>query len=443
MKKFYILLFSLFFINSYAQIVSVPDDVFEQSLIDQNIDSDGVLNDQILMSDALSVTELDVSNPGIVSPSSRIYDLTGLEAFTNLTSLKVNYHNVASINTSTLINLQVFECKSNYTLATLDFSTNTQITHLDFSSNIDLPSTLDVSNNSLLVELNFTSCGFTNIDISTLSSLEILRAGQNGLTSIDVTSNSQLNTLFIQNNVLTSLDISNNLLLDDLRFNNNNIASLNADNNTVLSYLDCSGNMLTSLEVSNNPLLTGLYINNNQLTTLDVTNLTALDVFWGQDNNIAFLDFSNSIVLRIMYAQNNALTGVNLKNGNTSNITPAGFDIRGNIGLSFACVDDMAWADANLTNKEAGTAYTTNCTLSTEDYQLNSGIRLYPNPANSILNIESKESIDTIEVYTINGRKILSSEFTNSLDVSPLSSGVYLMKLTANDKHAIKRLIIQ
>jgi len=68
---------------------------------------------------------------------------------------------------------------------------------------------------------------------------------------------------------------------------------------------------------------------------------------------------------------------------------------------------------------------------------------MYPNPTNAVVIIESKETIDFIEVFTISGRKVLSSGFIKHLNVAQLSSGVYLVKLTANDSHAVKKLIIQ
>jgi len=49
--------------STTAQITLIPDPKFEQFLIDKDIDSDGVINGQILTSDALVVTKLDIGNP--------------------------------------------------------------------------------------------------------------------------------------------------------------------------------------------------------------------------------------------------------------------------------------------------------------------------------------------------------------------------------------------
>ncbi|KXN98287.1 hypothetical protein LS48_12035 [Aequorivita aquimaris] len=55
--------------------------------------------------------------------------------------------------------------------------------------------------------------------------------------------------------------------------------------------------------------------------------------------------------------------------------------------------------------------------------------RIYPNPTNGILYIESKESISQISVYTILGQLIETNQNTNQIDLSKAESGVYLLKI--------------
>ena len=80
------ILYIFFFIavsyKATAQITYIPDPLFEQELITQNIDSDGIVNGQILTSDALAVTSLTLYYVGS-STGQYINDLTGLEDFTN------------------------------------------------------------------------------------------------------------------------------------------------------------------------------------------------------------------------------------------------------------------------------------------------------------------------------------------------------------------------
>lgn len=71
-----------------SQTTPIPDPIFEQKLIDQGIDTNG-LNGNILNSDAVGVTELFLNFSGI-------NDLTGIEAFTALTSLQCQTNNLSA-----------------------------------------------------------------------------------------------------------------------------------------------------------------------------------------------------------------------------------------------------------------------------------------------------------------------------------------------------------
>ena len=122
--KRYCLLFTilLFVFISYSQTPIIPDTNFEQALIDLEIDSDGIINGQVLTSDIDTVITLNLFN-------IFIQDLTGIEDFTALEYLDV----------------------SGSSLSVLDVSYNTQLRELYCSSSIVNPSmfftTLDVSNN--------------------------------------------------------------------------------------------------------------------------------------------------------------------------------------------------------------------------------------------------------------------------------------------------------
>ena len=69
------------------------------------------------------------------------------------------------------------------------------------------------------------------------------------------------------------------------------------------------------------------------------------------------------------------------------------------------------------------------------DYQ----VRVYPNPASSVIHIEGVESGSTIAVYDIIGRKVLQSDFTNELSVNQLSNGLYLLNITTAEGIVISK----
>ncbi|WP_412560205.1 T9SS type A sorting domain-containing protein [Winogradskyella sp. MIT101101] len=85
-------------------------------------------------------------------------------------------------------------------------------------------------------------------------------------------------------------------------------------------------------------------------------------------------------------------------------------------------------------------------TLSTESFDSNS-FRLYPNPAKTVLNIETNinDADLKVQVFNLLGKKVLDTNIDNgSIDVSELITGLYLVKIASDSKAIItKRIIIE
>ena len=141
----------------FAQKTYVPDDKFEQALIDLGYDT--TLDDSVLTANISDVTSLDVMD-------KEISDLTGIEAFTALI---------------------VLECDNN------------QLTSLDMSKNIALK------------ELHCPGNQLTSLNVSKNTALEILNCERNQLTRLDVSNNTVLIDLSCGTNQLTSLNMKNGL----------------------------------------------------------------------------------------------------------------------------------------------------------------------------------------------------------------------------------------
>ena len=76
-----------------------------------------------------------------------------------------------------------------------------------------------------------------------------------------------------------------------------------------------------------------------------------------------------------------------------------------------------------------------------EDVVTPSTIRVYPNPTADMLIIDGVTAKQEIAIYSLNGAKVLSSqsqEGTNTLHVSDLPNGVYLLKLANETFKLIK-----
>ena len=71
---------------------------------------------------------------------------------------------------------------------------------------------------------------------------------------------------------------------------------------------------------------------------------------------------------------------------------------------------------------------------------MNGELLIYPNPVTDILNI-TKE-ID-IKMYDMIGNLVISKEKTTQIDMTGLSSGVYNLNITYNNKAINNRIIKQ
>lgn len=71
-------------------------------------------------------------------------------------------------------------------------------------------------------------------------------------------------------------------------------------------------------------------------------------------------------------------------------------------------------------------------------------IKLYPNPTTSILNVSSVSENATFKVYNLLGQTIINGKLSNnSINVSNISAGVYILELTDKDTTTTNRFIKQ
>ncbi|MCD0457330.1 T9SS type A sorting domain-containing protein [Chryseobacterium sp. LC2016-27] len=69
-------------------------------------------------------------------------------------------------------------------------------------------------------------------------------------------------------------------------------------------------------------------------------------------------------------------------------------------------------------------------------------LSIYPNPVKDVLNIQSKNQIVKAEIYDVNGRILISTSLKgNSIHVSELSKGHYIIKLFSKDKTTVHKFI--
>ena len=222
----------------------IPDSAFEQRLIDYGYDT--VQDGKVLTSNISSIDSLDVSTPPNMFSPPKIYDLTGIESFSNLRFLNCAFNELTN---------------------------------------------LDLSQNSLLSNV---MCGFNNIqnlNINQNINLEHLMCSHNPISNIDLTQNINLKTLNCGVMSINELDVSQNLNLDTIACGYNQISNLDLSNNQSLIALFCGYNQLESLDVrnGNNINFTDFEANNN-----DSLNCISVDDSAWSANNWTDIDSHTS-----------------------------------------------------------------------------------------------------------------------------------------------------
>ncbi len=315
------ILYLLFFIaGSYkatAQVTYIPDQGFEQALISLNIDSDGIINGQVLTSDVENITELVLENWGIIE------NLTGIQDFTSLEKLSITFSYI---------------------------------------------------------------------------------------TELDVSQNLQLKELYCSNNELTSLDVSSNTLLEVLYIGNYGI--------DVGPF-----NMIEEIDLSNNP---NIYVlNAYDMSTLKKINLK-------NDNNNSNMNIVVSVYPWGM---------------DEPDYDP--YEIRNTICIgvddeNLAQNNQYPYSEWNITHGgHVAVNFSDECNLNISDFTQNK-INIYPNPVSDILYFETAGvTIEKVMIFDLSGRKILEQNQVNTISVSDLQKGNYILKIFSDKGVQTKKIIVK
>lgn len=204
--------------NCHYNEIFVPDDAFEQALIDAGYDYPGTdsLDNYVWNGKIKTASALNLRDKGVT-------DLTGLEAFTALTTLNINNNDISTLDISYNLQLERLYCSANL-LTKLEINKNNLLAVLDCSDN--LLDTVDFSENTLLRELNVKKNPITHIALQNNTALAILDCSYTNVVNLNLDKNTQLTELAaIHNEELFSVDIQsgNNGQLQklNLQFNPN------------------------------------------------------------------------------------------------------------------------------------------------------------------------------------------------------------------------------
>ncbi|MGY0392211.1 T9SS type A sorting domain-containing protein [Bizionia sp. KMM 8389] len=366
--------------SAMAQNVTIPDVNFKSYLL-----ADPAINTN---SDSeISVAEAQAFSGDLLVNGLSISDLTGIEAFVNITRLDCYSNNLTALDVSNNLALTRLHCSDNQ-IETLDISANTLITDIQ------------CHNNGVLSELNIANGNNSNINWmkaygNSLSCIQIdagftppadegiysqgWTKGSSAIYSEDCAALNQIVNLpdanfksyLVNNNSInlngdTEISVAEAQATTELFINGLSIADLTGiEAFTNLTRLDCYTNNLTTIDVSNNLALTRLHCAENQIESLDIS--------------------ANTLITDIQCHNNVVLYELNIANGNNSNINwmkaygnpsltciqvDVGFSPPANSGLYVAgwtkdnqtsysenCIPTVYYVDANATGANDGSSW--------------------------------------------------------------------------------------
>lgn len=329
MKKLLHLTVFFFSLTLFSQNTAIPDANFEQALIDLGIDTDGALNGLVATSDIASIVSIDLDD-------KNISDLTGIESFTALESLRVRSNALTQVDLSNNLALKTFYAGYN-SLTSVDLSVHSQLLRLALEGNplselilsstatglyeVNLSDTLlpsfdfrvftnlaylTIKNNPVMERVsvkNGNNTGIlsfqsTNTPLLTCIEVDDVSYSQTNWTNIDAnnsfTTNCHFDDTYVPDNNFEQrlIDLGYDTVLDDYvtTANISGVTTLNVTYKSIsdltgiedfvaLQGFNCRGNSFTTLDVSNNTNLTSLICGANALISLDLsanTNLTNL-----------------------------------------------------------------------------------------------------------------------------------------------------------------------
>lgn len=90
------------------------------------------------------------------------------------------------------------------------------------------------------------------------------------------------------------------------------------------------------------------------------------------------------------------------------------------------CGGNLTGANSTLTGDVHSTS------LATTDVT-KSKIQIFPNPVSDVIRISGIDNGQTIQIYNVDGRLIKTDAFDQKVDVSSLSAGVYVLRITTKN----------
>ena len=80
------------------------------------------------------------------------------------------------------------------------------------------------------------------------------------------------------------------------------------------------------------------------------------------------------------------------------------------------------------------------CNLNIDENKI-TNFKIFPNPSNNLINIQSNRSIKTVKIYDVIGNQVLVTSETYHINISSLSKGLYFIAVETENARSIQKFI--
>lgn len=355
------------------------------------------------------------------------YSITDLSSLTNLTSIDGSlniYENRILSTTNGLDNIASIG-------GNLEVYVHPLLNDFQLPSLLTVGGSITIGNSDLITNLN---------GLSNLSSIggSLMINNNPSITTLDGLSslNSINYTLIIYNNDsltnigLNSLNSVGNISIEENEIlqNLDGLENINAQNRNI--FISFNDNIVTLNGLNFHNSIGSLYLSyNNSLSDLNA--LLSLDNINGTLN----INNNNSIIHLNGFTNVDNIFGIGI--GNNVNL----YDFCGLSNLMSNNYTGSYGVSGNAYNPTQQDIINGNCsTLSVNEFTLET-VKLHPNPTTDFINIQSNFDINSVEIYSLHGQKVLAIENKKTIDISSLSKGIYFLKVKTVKGEITKKVV--
>lgn len=431
------------------EIVAIPDTAFKNYLLN-NAQINRIPDNEIFVCEASAFTG-EISCSGLA-----IADLTGIEAFKNVSVINCNQNNLTEIDVSQNINLTDLFC-SNNVLSELDISNNPKLEILKcYFNTIEI---LDVSNNPTL---EFLHC-YNN----QLKALNISNGNNEQLGEFNATGNPDLYcvcvdnleyaTTYLWNGIDNQVQFSTDCGIQRTIYFTvsdgvNSIKNATITINEQIRKTNDEGKALYAiLEAGNLPYTityNGYYDLDSSVTVADTDVEVTLVLNKIRNTNATLSTLKMNNVAINNFNKDTLQYGVVLPAGTTKIPSVSATASDQNAVLNITQATALPGTAAVVVTAEDGITtktYTISFTVATSAKRnKQNSFKLYPNPVSNTLNIEvgNNEKIKSISIISATGRIVSQyNYFANDkryvLNTNYLKQGLYFVKINCFNKDNI------